>query len=81
MLQALFGYLPNTFDLKLVEKGDGGLEDLVSELNPSAIMYAFVRVECGPELHEFVFIHWQVLSHHCMGNVVTENSVDWASDP
>lgn len=56
---ALFGYLPNTFDLKLVEKGDGGLEDLVSELNPSAIMYAFVRVECGPELHEFVFIHWQ----------------------
>jgi len=56
---ALFGYLPNTFELKLVDKGDGGLEDLVGELNPSAIMYAFIRVQCSPQLHDYVFLHWQ----------------------
>ena len=57
---ALFGYLPNTFELKLVGKGDSGLDELVQELNPSAIMYAFVRIDCSSDLREFVFLHWQV---------------------
>jgi len=56
---ALFGYLPNTFELKLVGKGDSGMDELVQELNPSAIMYAFVRIDCSSDLHEFVFLHWQ----------------------
>jgi len=57
---ALFGYVPNTFDLKLVSKGDRGIDEVVQELNASAIMYAFVGVDC-PETdkREFVFIHWQ----------------------
>ena len=57
---ALYGYNPNTFDLKLVAKGDRGIEEMVQELNPSQIMYAFIRVHC-PETNnaEFVFLHWQ----------------------
>merc|ERR1719295_2509072 len=35
------------------------MDELVQELNPSAIMYAFVRIDCSSDLHEFVFLHWQ----------------------
>ena len=42
---ALFGYEGKSFDLKLVSKGEDGLEELKEDLNASKIMYAFLRVE------------------------------------
>ena len=57
---ALFGYEGKSFDLKLVSKGEDGLEELKEDLNASKIMYAFLRVE-DPKtsLPKYVFLHWQ----------------------
>lgn len=41
---ALFGYDGNTFDLKLISKGQEGIEELVEDLNANKIMYAFCQV-------------------------------------
>lgn len=58
---ALFGYEGHTNTLNLLAKGDEGIEELTEELNPSKIMYAFLRVE-DPKtsLPKYVILNWQV---------------------
>uniref|UniRef100_A0A8C2E4R9 Drebrin-like b n=1 Tax=Cyprinus carpio TaxID=7962 RepID=A0A8C2E4R9_CYPCA len=56
---ALFTYEGNTNDIRLAEKGDGGLEELVEELNSGKVMYAFCRVEDpNSGLPKYVLINW-----------------------
>ncbi|KAJ7994235.1 hypothetical protein DPEC_G00263790 [Dallia pectoralis] len=56
---ALFTYEGNSNDIRLAEKGDGGLEELVEELNSGKIMYAFCRVEDpNSGLCKYVLINW-----------------------
>ncbi|XP_059359160.1 drebrin-like b isoform X2 [Carassius carassius] len=56
---ALFTYEGNTNDIRLAEKGDGGLEELVEELNTGKVMYAFCRVEDpNSGLPKYVLINW-----------------------
>ena len=56
----LFGYEGTTFDLKLVSKGEDGIDELKEDLNASKIMYGFIRIE-DPKtsLPKYVFLHWQ----------------------
>ncbi|GFY39793.1 drebrin-like protein [Trichonephila inaurata madagascariensis] len=57
---ALFGYEKQSNDLYVVGTGDGGLEELVDELNSGKVMYAFCKVTCpNTGLLKFVFINWQ----------------------
>lgn len=57
---ALFGYEKQSNDLCVVGTGDGGLEELVDELNSGKVMYAFCKVICpNTGLPKFVFINWQ----------------------
>lgn len=59
--RALFGYDGQSNDLKVVSTGDGGLDELVDEMNSSKIMYAFLKVtDPQTSLHKYVFINWQV---------------------
>ncbi|XP_067377051.1 drebrin-like b isoform X6 [Channa argus] len=56
---ALFTYEGNSNDIRLAEKGDGGLEELVEELNSGKVMYAFCRVEDpNSGLSKYVLINW-----------------------
>jgi len=57
---ALFGYEGNTFDLKLVSKGEDGVDEMKEDLNANKIMYAFIRVQ-DPKtsLPKFVLLNWQ----------------------
>lgn len=57
---ALFGYDGNSFDLKLIGKGQDGIEEMIDDLNANKIMYAFCRVD-DPKtsLAKFVLINWQ----------------------
>lgn len=60
--RALFGYEPQSNDLRVVSTGDGGLLELNEDLNTSNIMYAFVRVQDSKtSLNKFVLINWQVM--------------------
>ncbi|XP_051510189.1 drebrin-like b isoform X5 [Myxocyprinus asiaticus] len=55
----LFTYEGNTNDIRLAEKGDGGLEELVEELNSGKVMYAFCRVQDpNSGLPKYVLINW-----------------------
>ncbi|CAN7990353.1 unnamed protein product, partial [Ixodes hexagonus] len=57
---ALFGYDKQSYDLCVVSTGDGGLEELVEELNCGKIMYAFCKVEDpNTSLSKFILINWQ----------------------
>ncbi|XP_075236868.1 actin binding protein 1 [Lycorma delicatula] len=57
---ALFGYEGLTNDLKVVSKGDGGIEEMREDLNSGKIMYAFCKVlDPKTSLHKFVLINWQ----------------------
>ncbi|GFT16537.1 drebrin-like protein [Nephila pilipes] len=57
---ALFGYEKQSNDVCVVGTGDGGLEELVDELNSGKVMYAFCKVICpNTGLPKFVFINWQ----------------------
>ncbi|XP_064465919.1 drebrin-like protein [Ornithodoros turicata] len=57
---ALFGYDKQSYDLRVVSKGDGGLEELTEELNCGKIMYAFCKVEDpNTSLPKFILINWQ----------------------
>ncbi|XP_026463789.1 drebrin-like protein [Ctenocephalides felis] len=57
---ALFGYDGQSNDLKVVSTGNGGLDELVDEMNSSKIMYAFLKVtDPQTSLHKYVFINWQ----------------------
>ncbi|XP_062238601.1 drebrin-like b isoform X3 [Platichthys flesus] len=56
---ALYTYEGNSNDIRLAEKGDGGLEELVEELNSGKVMYAFCRVEDpNSGLPKYVLINW-----------------------
>ncbi|KAL7827323.1 hypothetical protein SRHO_G00330410 [Serrasalmus rhombeus] len=56
---ALFTYEGNTNDIRLADKGDGGLEELVEELNSGKVMYAFCRVQDpNSGLPKYVLINW-----------------------
>ena len=58
---ALFGYEGQTNVIKVTSTGDGGLDELIEDFNPSKIQYAFLKVE-DPKtsLPKFVLINWQV---------------------
>ncbi|RVE66256.1 hypothetical protein OJAV_G00124410 [Oryzias javanicus] len=56
---ALFTYEGNSNNLRLAEKGDGGLEELLEELNSGRVMYAFCRVQDpNSGLPKYVLINW-----------------------
>ncbi|KAJ0057570.1 hypothetical protein NL108_009339, partial [Boleophthalmus pectinirostris] len=56
---ALFTYEGNSNDIRLAEKGDGGLEEMVEEFNSGKVMYAFCRVEDpNSGLPKYVLINW-----------------------
>ncbi|XP_056136786.1 drebrin-like b isoform X3 [Lampris incognitus] len=56
---ALFTYEGNSNDIRLAEKGDGGLEEMVEELNSGKVMYAFCRVkDPNSGLPKYVLINW-----------------------
>ncbi|XP_068422517.1 drebrin-like b isoform X3 [Clinocottus analis] len=56
---ALFTYEGNSNDIRLAEKGDGGLEEMVEELNSGKVMYAFCRVQDpNSGLPKYVLINW-----------------------
>ncbi|KAM8828006.1 drebrin-like protein B isoform 2-T2 [Spinachia spinachia] len=55
----LFTYEGNTNDICLAQKGDGGLEEMVEELNCGKVMYAFCRVpDPNSGLSKYVLINW-----------------------
>lgn len=57
---ALFGYEKQTNDLTLVDKGEGGLEQLFDEFNSCKILYAFCKVmDPNTELIKYIIINWQ----------------------
>ncbi|KAM4527609.1 drebrin-like protein isoform 2-T2 [Odontesthes bonariensis] len=56
---ALFTYEGNSSDIRLVDIGVGGLEELVEELNSGKVMYAFCRVQDpNSGLPKYVLINW-----------------------
>ncbi|XP_042561715.1 drebrin-like b isoform X2 [Clupea harengus] len=56
---ALFTYEGNTNDIRLAEKGDGGLEELIEELSSGKVMYGLCRVEDpNSGLPKYVLINW-----------------------
>ncbi|XP_030623988.1 drebrin-like a [Chanos chanos] len=56
---ALFTYEGNSNDIRLAGKGDGGLEEMVEELNSGKVMYAFCRVlDPSSGVPKFVLINW-----------------------
>ncbi|XP_046384415.1 drebrin-like protein B [Ischnura elegans] len=57
---ALFGYEGQTNDLKVVSKGDGGIGEMIDDLNSGKIMYAFCKViDPKTSLPKCVLINWQ----------------------
>ncbi|XP_051973513.1 drebrin-like a isoform X1 [Xyrauchen texanus] len=55
----LFTYEGNSNDIRVAGKGDGGLEEMVDELNSGKIMYAFCRVlDPSSGVPKFVLINW-----------------------
>ncbi|XP_069557079.1 drebrin-like protein B isoform X2 [Brachyistius frenatus] len=56
---ALFTYEGNSSDVRLAETGDGGLHEMVEELNSGKVMYAFCRVQDpNSGLPKYVLINW-----------------------
>uniref|UniRef100_A0A8D0HEZ8 Drebrin like n=1 Tax=Sphenodon punctatus TaxID=8508 RepID=A0A8D0HEZ8_SPHPU len=56
---ALFTYEGNSNDLRVACTGDGGLEEMVEELNSGKVMYAFCRVkDPNSGLPKYVLINW-----------------------
>ncbi|KTG31166.1 hypothetical protein cypCar_00026601 [Cyprinus carpio] len=55
----LFTYEGNSNDIRVAGKGDGGLEEMVEELNSGKIMYAFCKVlDASSGVPKFVLINW-----------------------
>ena len=62
---ALFGYDGSTFDLKLVSKGEDGINEMKEDLNANKIMYAFIKVaDPKTRVPRFVLLNWQGESCH-----------------
>uniref|UniRef100_A0A2K5QE47 Drebrin-like protein n=1 Tax=Cebus imitator TaxID=2715852 RepID=A0A2K5QE47_CEBIM len=56
---ALFTYEGNSNDIRVAGTGEGGLEEMVEELNSGKVMYAFCRVkDPNSGLPKFVLINW-----------------------
>ncbi|XP_036766109.1 drebrin-like protein isoform X3 [Manis pentadactyla] len=56
---ALFTYEGNSNDIRVAATGEGGLEEMVEELNSGKVMYAFCRVkDPNSGLPKFVLINW-----------------------
>ncbi|XP_027525242.1 drebrin-like protein isoform X2 [Corapipo altera] len=56
---ALFTYEGNSNDLRVAGSGDGGLEEMVEELNSGKVMYGFCRVkDPNSGLPKYVLINW-----------------------
>nr|XP_060643646.1 drebrin-like protein isoform X2 [Anolis sagrei ordinatus] len=56
---ALFTYEGNSNDLRVAGTGDGGLEEMIEELNSGKVMYAFCRVTApNSGLPKYVLINW-----------------------
>lgn len=56
---ALFTYEGNSNDVRVAGTGEGGLEELIEELNSGKVMYAFCRVkDPNSGLPKFVLINW-----------------------
>uniref|UniRef100_A0A0B7AS67 Coactosin-like protein n=1 Tax=Arion vulgaris TaxID=1028688 RepID=A0A0B7AS67_9EUPU len=56
---ALYGYEGQTPVLKVIETGNGGIEELVEELSSGKMMYAYCRIQDpNTGLFKFVLIHW-----------------------
>ncbi|CAC5376720.1 DBNL [Mytilus coruscus] len=57
---AVFGYEVQTPVLKVVETGEGGLEEMSDSLNGSKIMYAYCKVlDPNTNLPKYVLVNWQ----------------------
>lgn len=56
----MFGYEGLTNVLKVVETGDGGIEELADEVNSSKVQYAYCRIkDPNTDLPKYVLINWQ----------------------
>lgn len=56
---ALFTYEGDSNDIRLAEKGEGGLEEMVEELSSGKVMYAFCCVkDPNSGLPKYVLINW-----------------------
>uniref|UniRef100_G3QPE1 Drebrin-like protein n=1 Tax=Gorilla gorilla gorilla TaxID=9595 RepID=G3QPE1_GORGO len=56
---ALFTYEGNSNDIRVAGTGEGGLEEMVEELNSGKVMYTFCRVkDPNSGLPKFVLINW-----------------------
>ncbi|GFO14646.1 drebrin-like protein [Plakobranchus ocellatus] len=56
---ALFGYEGQNPVLKVVETGNGGVEEMSDDLNSGKMLYAFCRVQDpNTSLNKYVLIHW-----------------------
>lgn len=57
---ALFGYDGQSNDLKFIDKGDGGIDELLNEFNSGKIQYAFLKVDqTNGSISKYVLINWQ----------------------
>jgi len=57
---ALFGYEGQTNVLRLVSKGEDGIDELTEDLNPSKILYGFIRImDPKTSLPKYVILNWQ----------------------
>ncbi|KAJ1971111.1 actin binding protein, partial [Dimargaris verticillata] len=55
----VYGYDKGTNDLKVLEEGDGDLDELADEFDDGKIQYAFVRIQdSNTRLPKFAFISW-----------------------
>ncbi|TRZ16013.1 hypothetical protein HGM15179_011087 [Zosterops borbonicus] len=55
----LFTYEGNSNDLRVAGSGDGGLEEMVEELNSGKVMYGFCRVkDPNSGLPKYVLVNW-----------------------
>lgn len=55
----VFGYDGKTYDLKVVDTGEDGIEEMADSLNSSKIQYVFLRViDPNSKLHKNVLINW-----------------------
>ena len=58
-IRALFGYVGQTNTLKLVETGEGGLEELKDKFKGGHIQYAYARViDPNSQMSKFVLVNW-----------------------
>lgn len=56
----MFGYEGQTNNLKVVGTGEGGLEEMIEDLNSGEIMYAFCRViDTKTSLPKCMLVNWQ----------------------